>query len=261
MKILLVDDEIDARTVARLSLRQLAGFEVVEAANGSEALRLAASQPFDAIVLDVMMPDMDGPTVFEALRQRPETATTPIVFLTAKAMPDEVARLQKLGAAGIYTKPFDPAEFASAMRGLLTREPAPGPAAPGAPAQGGVRVDQRAMRQLVGLSTDRGTDLIGSLIDLFETNTPDLIARIESMTTAGASGEVERAAHTLKAGAATLGAVAIADVARTIEHAARDGVAINVRPHLDAIREQLAPTLAALRVERGYLIGKHESGR
>lgn len=257
MKILLVDDEVDTRTVARLSLRQLAGCDVVEAENGAQALALAAAEPFDAIVLDVMMPDMDGPAVFEQLRRHPSTAATPVVFLTAKAMPDEVARLQQLGAARIYTKPFDPAQFAAAIRDLLHGGAPAAQAAAAAPPAAGVRIDLRAMKQLVGLSTDRGTDLLGALIDLFETNTPQLIARIESLSAEGSQSGIERAAHTLKAGAATLGAVAIADLARTIEHAARDGVAVDTPHLLGQIREQLGPTLGALRKERGYLIGGH----
>lgn len=257
MKILLVDDEADIRTVARISLRQLAGFTVLEAGSGAEALAIAAAEPLDAIVLDVMMPDFDGPAVLAALRQAPRTATIPVVFLTAKAMPDEVARLQQLGAAGIYTKPFNPTEFAAAMQAVVSRD-RPGAAPPSpAPQPAATRIDVRALRQLVGLSTDRGTDLIGALIDLFEVNTVKLIDRIKALPSDGAASEVERAAHTLKAGASTLGAIEIADLARTIEHAARDGRQVDVAALLGTIHEQLAPTIAALRAERLRALG-HE---
>jgi two-component system OmpR family response regulator len=257
LKILLVDDEADIRTVARISLRQLAGFTVLEAGSGAEALAIAATETLDAIVLDVMMPDIDGPAVLAALRRDPRTATIPVVFLTAKAMPDEVSRLQKLGAAGIYTKPFNPAEFAAAMRAVVMRDrpgatssaPLPGPAA-------AARIDTRALGQLVGLTTDQGTDLIGALIDLFEVNTVTLIDRIKALPADGAAAaEVERAAHTLKAGASTLGAIEIADLARTIEHAARDGRRVDVASLLGSIHEQLAPTIVALRAERVRALG------
>jgi CheY-like chemotaxis protein len=258
LKILLVDDEADIRTVARISLRQLAGFTVLEAGSGAEALAIAATESLDAIVLDVMMPDLDGPAVLAALRRDPRTATIPVVFLTAKAMPDEVARLQQLGAAGIYTKPFNPAEFAAAMQAVVSRD-RPGAASSASPPSpaGTTRIDTRALRQLVGLSTDRGTDLIGALIDLFEVNTVKLIDRIKALPADGAATEVERAAHTLKAGASTLGAIEIADLARTIEHAARDGRRVDVAALLGTIHEQLAPTSAALRAERLRALG-HE---
>jgi len=251
LRILLVDDEADIRTVARISLCQLAGFTVLEAGSGAEALAIAATETLDAVVLDVMMPGLDGPAVLEALRRNPRTATIPVVFLTAKVMPDEVSRLQQLGAAGVYAKPFNPTEFAAAMQAVVARNrPGAAPPVPGPRPAGTTRIDARAMRQLVGLLTDRGTDLIGALIDMFEVNTVKLIDRIKTLPADGAAAEVERAAHTLKAAAATLGAIEIADLARTIEHAARDGRRVDVASLLASIHEQLAPTIAALRAER-----------
>ena len=119
MKILVVDDEADIRRVARLSLTRLGGMEVVEAASGPEALQQARSSAPDAILLDVMMPGMDGPAVLLALRAEPATAGIPVVFLTAKAMTSEVERLQGLGAVGVLTKPFDPVTLAQDLRTAL----------------------------------------------------------------------------------------------------------------------------------------------
>ena len=119
MKILMVDDEADIRRVARLSLTRLGGMEVVEAASGQEALEQAKTSAPDAILLDVMMPGMDGPAVLSALRADPATAGIPVVFLTAKAMTSEVERLQGLGALAVLTKPFDPVSLAQELRAAL----------------------------------------------------------------------------------------------------------------------------------------------
>lgn len=119
MKVLLVDDEDDIRAIARLSLSRVGKMEVVEARGGEDGLRLAAGERPDAILLDVMMPGMDGARVLEALRENPATASIPVVFLTAKAMPSETTRLLALGARGVLTKPFDPMTLPDALLRLL----------------------------------------------------------------------------------------------------------------------------------------------
>jgi two-component system, OmpR family, response regulator len=119
MKILMVDDEADIRRVARLSLTRLGGMEVVEAGTGQEALEQARTCAPDAILLDVMMPGMDGPAILAALRADSATAGIPVVFLTAKAMTSEVDRLQGLGAVAVLTKPFDPVTLVQELRAAL----------------------------------------------------------------------------------------------------------------------------------------------
>ena len=118
-RILVVDDEADIRTVAGLALGRVGGMEVSVAASGSEALDLATASPPDAIVLDVMMPGMDGPATFEALRQEPATAAIPVVFLTAKTQAAERERLLALGADGVLAKPFDPMTLAAELAAVL----------------------------------------------------------------------------------------------------------------------------------------------
>lgn len=119
LKVLIVDDESDIRRIAGLGLSRLGGCEVVEASNAREALDQARATCPDVILLDVMMPGQDGPATLEALRADPSTALIPVVFLTAKAMPSEVARLTALGAAGVLTKPFDPRTLADQVRTRL----------------------------------------------------------------------------------------------------------------------------------------------
>jgi CheY-like chemotaxis protein len=107
-RILLIDDEPDIREVARVSLEALAGWEVATAASGREGVALATVDPPDAVILDVMMPDLDGPGTLEVLRDQDATRSVPVVLMTAKAQPAEVRRLESLGVAGVISKPFDP---------------------------------------------------------------------------------------------------------------------------------------------------------
>ncbi|MEO8033491.1 MAG: response regulator [Acidobacteriota bacterium] len=119
MKVLIVDDEEDVRDVARLSLGRVGGLEVVEAVCGADAVPTAVLEKPDFILLDVMMPGMDGPSTLAALRSDERTREIPVVFLTAKAMSSEIARLKLLGAAGVITKPFNPMTLAQEVRALL----------------------------------------------------------------------------------------------------------------------------------------------
>lgn len=110
-RLLLVDDEADILAIAQVSLTSLAGWDVQTASSGAECLeRVRADRP-DAVILDVMMPDMDGPATFRALRDDPETRDLPVVMMTAKVQPAERARLAELGVDGVLAKPFDPMEL------------------------------------------------------------------------------------------------------------------------------------------------------
>ena len=118
MKVLVTDDDADSRELVRLTLA-LHQIQVVEAGGGIECLKVAQETRPDAILLDVMMPSMDGPTTLTALRANPVTASIPVIFLTASAMPSEVERLKKLGARAVVAKPFDPFTLPNAVRELL----------------------------------------------------------------------------------------------------------------------------------------------
>lgn len=107
-RILMVDDDADIRTIAQLSLTAVGGFTVELCGSGPEAIQKAASFNPDLILLDVMMPGMDGPTTLKELRGIPALAQTPVVFMTAKVQPQEVAQLLACGAMDVLAKPFDP---------------------------------------------------------------------------------------------------------------------------------------------------------
>jgi two-component system, OmpR family, response regulator len=114
-----IDDEPDIRRVASLSLGRVGKMEVIDASGGLEGVRKAAAEKPDVILLDVMMPGLDGPATLAALRSNPATAEIPVVFLTAKAMASEVQRLLGLGAHGVLTKPFDPMALPALLKACL----------------------------------------------------------------------------------------------------------------------------------------------
>jgi CheY-like chemotaxis protein len=117
--ILHVDDEPDIREVVELSLGLDPDFTVQGCCSGREALAVAAEWGPDLILLDVMMPGLDGPATLAQLRQNAETAQFPVVFMTARTQAREVARFRALGAAGVIAKPFDPMTLAAALRGYV----------------------------------------------------------------------------------------------------------------------------------------------
>jgi len=119
---LLIDDAEDILAIARLSLERIGGWEVLPVVSGAAALQAARHDgPFDAVLLDVMMPGMDGPTTLALLRANGLPADVPIVFLTARAQAAERESLLSLGAAGVITKPFDPLRLPSELEGFVER--------------------------------------------------------------------------------------------------------------------------------------------
>lgn len=121
MRVLLIDDEDDIREVASLCLSAVGGMEVIEAASGPEGVELARQRKPDLVVLDMMMPGVDGPATMTQLRDDEATREIPVIFLTARASASDTSRLESMGAIGVLTKPFDPATLADQVRRLYER--------------------------------------------------------------------------------------------------------------------------------------------
>ena len=265
--ILLVDDEQDIRTIARVSLLHLGGFTVIEAASGAAALELAAGLTSALVVLDVMMPVMDGTEVYRALQANPVTRSFPIIFLTAKAMPEELDRLRAMGARAIVTKPFDPAELVRVVRQVLSTDDgadgvnAPGDAVPSRPLPPpSIDIDQEALHGLWGLPGETQPDLLGELIELYAAKTPETLQLLSDLA-GGDAREAERLAHSLKDASLTLGATRLAELARSMESLARDGRTTALPPLVIQAAAVLEPTLGALRAERARLTARHRSSQ
>jgi two-component system OmpR family response regulator len=120
-RILYIEDETDIQAVAKLALEAVGGFEVEVCNSGAEALAHAPVFAPDLILLDVMMPGMDGPATLSALRTLPQTAHTPVIFMTAKVQKNEIEDYKKLGAIDVIPKPFDPMTLAELVREIWTR--------------------------------------------------------------------------------------------------------------------------------------------
>ena len=125
-RILYIDDEPDIREIAVMSLEMDASLEVQSCPGGEAALQLIPNWQPDLILLDVMMPDMDGPTTLARIRALPNGSRIPVVFITARAQPDDVSSLMALGAAGVIAKPFDPIDLPNqAISFLIPKRTAP----------------------------------------------------------------------------------------------------------------------------------------
>jgi CheY-like chemotaxis protein len=118
-RILVIDDEDGIREIIQICLEAVAGWQVFTAASGSEGLANAQSTLPDAILLDVMMPDMDGPTTFRRLRANALTQDIPTILLTAKAKISEQQQFINLGVTGVITKPFKAQDLVDQMRAIL----------------------------------------------------------------------------------------------------------------------------------------------
>jgi CheY-like chemotaxis protein len=121
-RVLYVEDEPDIQTIARLALETIGRFSVEMCSSGEAALEVARNGgTYDLVLLDVMMPGIDGPTTLQRLRQIPGFERVPVVFMTAKVQPDEIKRWHELGAVDVFEKPFDPMSLAARVGDVLGR--------------------------------------------------------------------------------------------------------------------------------------------
>ena len=118
-RVLIIDDEDGIREVARISLELIGGWEVITYSSGSEGLTIAMGRQPDAILLYVMMPDMDGPATFERLKSEEITRSIPVILLTGKEGSSDHDEFEALGVQGVITKPFDPLTFPSDVSNVL----------------------------------------------------------------------------------------------------------------------------------------------
>jgi CheY-like chemotaxis protein len=118
-RILIIDDEDDIREVAALSLEATAGWQIFTANSGATGIEIAATEQPDAILMDVMMPSVDGPTTFRIMQKNPIVAHIPVLLLTAKVQGVDQRRFAGLGVNGILFKPFDPLTLAQQISDIL----------------------------------------------------------------------------------------------------------------------------------------------
>ncbi len=118
-KVLLIDDDPNIRKLAQMSLTRVGCWSVITAGCCAEGVQRAVAESPDLILLDVMMPEIDGPTTLSRIRQHEQLASVPVIFLTAKAQEHELESYIQLGAAGVIVKPFDPLKLPQQINSLL----------------------------------------------------------------------------------------------------------------------------------------------
>jgi two-component system OmpR family response regulator len=115
-KILYAEDENDIRAIAQIALEDIGGLSVNYCVNGKEVLEVLDTLKPDLLLLDVMMPEMDGPTALQELRKNPDNAALPVIFMTAKIQTNEIEEYKLLGAIDVIAKPFDPMLLAKIIK-------------------------------------------------------------------------------------------------------------------------------------------------
>lgn len=118
-RVLVIDDEDDIREVAQASLEIMAGLDVIVACSSYEGMEKAETEQPDAILLDVMLPDLDGLTVFQRLQMNPATQHIPVILLTAKVQLSDQRRFADIGVKAMIAKPFKPAKLAEQILAVL----------------------------------------------------------------------------------------------------------------------------------------------
>ncbi|QMT59021.1 response regulator [Legionella sp. PC997] len=115
-RILYAEDEEDIRAIAQIALEDIGGFSVMYCSNGKKILEAAKEYTPDLLLLDVMMPEMDGPTTLRELRKNPDFIKIPAIFMTAKIQNNEIADYKSIGAIDVIKKPFDPLTLATSIK-------------------------------------------------------------------------------------------------------------------------------------------------
>mgnify|MGYP000247537474 CR=1 FL=1 len=221
LRVLHVDDEVDIREVVEISLSLDPNLETRSCASGTEALAVTVDWPPDIIILDVMMPMMDGPTTLARLRENEQTAKIPVVFMTARAQSSEIDFFRSLGAAGVISKPFDPMTLAASVR------------AHARPAE------------------DRLDTLRGGFLKRMAEDTAALTAQRAALgneeTAAQALMKIGEIAHALAGAGGIFGFPAVSDAASAVEIAVKlngSGTPGDIAETLDRLQECLATSHA-----------------
>lgn len=246
--ILYVDDEPDIRAIVQMALELTPELEVRTAASGEQAIEAARSLRPDLALLDVMMPGLDGPGTFMRMRADPELSAIPVIFVTAKAMPEEIERFRKMGAIGVIAKPFDPMQLSAQATALWeARDSGSASLQPQRPQPAAARsvthtAHEPAVRRMQEQSASLATKFLVRTRDELAT-LPRLIAQCQTGAR-GALAEIEYLMHRIRGTGATLGFDQLSECAGSLEQAARQSVASGTTPLCVRELQELAERLA-----------------
>lgn len=216
-RILYVEDEADIQTIVVTVLEAIGGFTVVACSSGPQAIAAAPTANADLILLDVMMPGLDGPATLAALRAIPQTAATPVIFMTAKAQASEISEFKRLGALDVITKPFDAMALPEQIGEIWRRSM--GASAP-AGAQSLPPASASTQAELQALQKKYAAELTANIARL-----EALCSQIASGADPTAARTLHRGLHSLSGSGETFGYKALSERAKSLELA--------MSPHLN----------------------------
>src|SRR5579862_9212221 len=245
LRILLAEDNPMNQKVALRLLERL-GYTATVAWNGLEAIAALERQPFDVILMDVQMPELDGLDATRRIcEQWPEESRPHIIAMTANALPEDREACFAAGMNDYVAKPVRAEELARALK--RAKPVATGP--DGNSEEANVNLDAAALRNLRDLG---GDEFLAEVVDAFLSDAPELMATLRRSLEEENAEELRRAAHTLKSNGATLGAAQFAELCRTLEQHAKDDQLDGASQLIDEIEQEYRPleeSLAALRAE------------
>lgn len=232
--LLYVDDEPDIRQIVQMALGLAPGLSIHTGDSGENALSLARTLRPDLVLLDVMMPGLDGPGTLTRMRSDPALAQIPVVFMTAKAMPQEVARFRELGAAGVIAKPFDPMKLAQQVFAIWETIPAGATTTDSSSGEAELREQVKALGEKFLLRTADQVVTLRAHVASLRSGDKDVLVGMQEL------------AHKIHGSGAMFGFAALSDRAGEIERL----IAAAARPtpdRLGALVEELAAALEATR--------------
>ena len=246
--VLYVDDDPDICEVVRSSLCLLSGYDVRTADSGERAIAIASEQPPDLVLMDVMMPDLDGPSTLKRMRASAALAEIPVIFLTAKVLPAEIAYFLNLGAIGIIRKPFDPLQLGSEVFTLWRKV---------YETEGGVPRKSDAQAQVqaqVKSLTDNFLQRTGADVDVLRA----MIERVRHGDRV-ALEEIHGVAHSINGAGAMFGFPEVSASGRAIEHSVEEAIASFSSAGASRLLQQLVDCTETL-AQRVWTAG-HSSSR
>ncbi len=232
-RILYVEDEEDIRVIVITMLESVGGYTLIPCSSGAQAVDKAPDANADLILLDVMMPGMDGLATLKALRNVPQTAATPVIFMTAKVQASEIAHFRSLGALDVIAKPFDPVTLSAQIGEIWRRRPGAGERARPAPQAASSQASEDALRALYkGYAAD-----LPANIEKIDTLWPQVPSGSEPL----ALTALHRALHSVAGSGETFGYAQLSRSARTMELALEPYLETKVVP-----ADMLAPLSSML---------------
>jgi PAS domain S-box-containing protein len=236
LRILLAEDNVVNQQVATAMLLKR-GHHVDVVANGREAVDAVAAEPYDLVLMDIQMPEMDGFEATARIRALPQGGTLPIIALTAHALSGERERCLERGMTGYLAKPFKAHELFAVVEGRGPDGAEPGPTA-------SPPVDVAAFRRI--MEEAGAAEAVDGILATFVQTLPQRLDALAAATGGDSAEPIQRAAHAFKSAAATIGARALAALLEQIEAAALAGDVAGARDKLERVRGEASAALAYL---------------